>query len=64
MLTHDISGLVWGMGTVLGPVVGGGFVIVDWRWGFYINLVRSGRAECQARRHGTTPRREVAEWLT
>jgi MFS family permease len=27
------------MGTVLGPVVGGGFEIVDWRWGFYINLL-------------------------
>lgn len=27
------------MGTVLGPVVGGGFEIVNWRWGFYINLI-------------------------
>lgn len=32
-------GLVWGLGTVLGPVVGGGFVLWDWRWGFYINLL-------------------------
>jgi MFS family permease len=30
---------VWGLGTVLGPVVGGGFVLWDWRWGFYINLL-------------------------
>ncbi|KAI9170612.1 major facilitator superfamily permease [Paramyrothecium foliicola] len=31
----------WGIGTVLGPVVGGGFAesSVGWRWGFYINLV-------------------------
>ncbi|KAH8600026.1 major facilitator superfamily domain-containing protein [Bisporella sp. PMI_857] len=30
-------GIVWGLGTVLGPVVGGGFAEVDWRWAFYIN---------------------------
>lgn len=33
------TGFVWGLGTVLGPVVGGGFVLWDWRWGFYINLL-------------------------
>ncbi|KAL6711553.1 hypothetical protein ACN47E_004487 [Coniothyrium glycines] len=33
------TGLVWGLGTVLGPVVGGGFALWDWRWGFYINLL-------------------------
>lgn len=32
-------GLVWGLGTVLGPVVGGGFEKVTWRWAFYINLL-------------------------
>lgn len=31
------SGVFWGLGTVLGPVVGGGFVIVSWRWAFFIN---------------------------
>ncbi|KAF4547720.1 Efflux pump patC-like protein [Elsinoe fawcettii] len=33
-------GLVWGIGTVLGPVVGGAFVesSATWRWAFYINL--------------------------
>jgi len=30
---------MWGVGTVCGPVVGGGFSLVNWRWGFYINLV-------------------------
>ncbi|KAI9753506.1 MAG: hypothetical protein M4579_005138 [Chaenotheca gracillima] len=30
-------GIVWGLGTVLGPVVGGGFAKVSWRWAFYIN---------------------------
>lgn len=36
--THR-RGLCWGLGTVLGPVVGGGFALWDWRWGFYINLL-------------------------
>ncbi|KAK3319752.1 major facilitator superfamily domain-containing protein [Cercophora scortea] len=38
-----ISGLsfCWGLGTILGPVVGGGFSqsSATWRWGFYINLI-------------------------
>ncbi|KAI4199018.1 MAG: hypothetical protein LQ346_002650 [Caloplaca aetnensis] len=31
---------VWGIGTVLGPIVGGALAesSVGWRWGFYINL--------------------------
>ncbi|KAL8669403.1 MAG: hypothetical protein Q9168_006003 [Polycauliona sp. 1 TL-2023] len=35
------TGLVWGVGTVLGPVVGGAFAdsSATWRWAFYINLV-------------------------
>ncbi|KAF2802153.1 MFS general substrate transporter [Mytilinidion resinicola] len=34
-------GLVWGVGAILGPVVGGAFSssAATWRWGFYINLV-------------------------
>ncbi|KAK5661227.1 hypothetical protein OQA88_11120 [Cercophora sp. LCS_1] len=37
-------GLVWGIGTVLGPVVGGAFAesSATWRWAFYINLVVGG----------------------
>ncbi|KAL8910405.1 MAG: hypothetical protein Q9172_007842 [Xanthocarpia lactea] len=35
----SLSGLVWGAGTVLGPVVGGGFELYNWRWAFYINLL-------------------------
>lgn len=38
-LTINPSGLVWGLGTVLGPVVGGGFELYTWRWAFYINLL-------------------------
>lgn len=34
--------MVWSVGTVLGPVVGGGFEIVNWRWAFYINLIFGG----------------------
>ena len=32
---------VWGLGTVLGPLVRGGFAesSLTWRWAFYINLV-------------------------
>ncbi|KAL8857756.1 MAG: hypothetical protein Q9178_005656 [Gyalolechia marmorata] len=35
------TGLIWGLGTVLGPVVGGAFAdsSATWRWAFYINLV-------------------------
>ncbi|KFA61557.1 hypothetical protein S40285_03976 [Stachybotrys chlorohalonatus IBT 40285] len=35
------TGFVWGLGAVLGPVVGGGFSdsAATWRWAFYINLV-------------------------
>jgi MFS family permease len=34
-------GVVWGIGTILGPVVGGAFAdsYATWRWAFYINLV-------------------------
>ncbi|KAI1736260.1 major facilitator superfamily domain-containing protein [Xylaria scruposa] len=34
-------GFCWGIGTILGPVVGGGFSVsyLTWRWGFYINLI-------------------------
>ncbi|KAM0261020.1 hypothetical protein ACHAQJ_002459 [Trichoderma viride] len=35
------TGFCWGIGAVLGPVVGGAFVqsSATWRWAFYINLV-------------------------
>jgi MFS family permease len=34
-------GFVWGLGAVLGPVIGGAFSVspATWRWAFYINLV-------------------------
>lgn len=34
-------GFIWGVGCILGPVVGGAFSVssATWRWGFYINLV-------------------------
>ncbi|KAI9703719.1 MAG: hypothetical protein M1836_007489 [Candelina mexicana] len=38
----SLIGLVWGIGTVLGPVVGGAFEKVEWRWAFYINLIIGG----------------------
>lgn len=44
-MTHGVdffSGLIWGFGTVLGPVVGGAFEKVTWRWAFYINLIIGG----------------------
>ncbi|KAI2602124.1 major facilitator superfamily domain-containing protein [Hypoxylon sp. NC1633] len=37
-------GLVWGTGTVLGPIIGGAFTdsSATWRWAFYINLCIGG----------------------
>jgi MFS family permease len=35
---------MWGLGTVLGPVIGGAFTdsSAGWRWAFYINLPIGG----------------------
>ncbi len=38
----SLIGFVWGIGTVLGPVFGGAFAKVNWRWSFYINLIIGG----------------------
>ena len=40
----SLIGLVWGIGCVLGPVVGGGFAdsSATWRWAFYLNVVIFG----------------------
>ncbi|KAF2161288.1 hypothetical protein M409DRAFT_28326 [Zasmidium cellare ATCC 36951] len=33
-----LTGMVWGVSTILGPVVGGALELYDWRFAFYINL--------------------------
>lgn len=35
-----LTGITWGLGTVLGPIIGGAFTdsSAGWRWAFYINL--------------------------
>ncbi|KAI0154592.1 MFS general substrate transporter [Xylariaceae sp. FL1272] len=40
-LYTTLIGFCWGLGCVLGPVVGGAFAIssATWRWAFYLNLV-------------------------
>ncbi|KAJ8122256.1 hypothetical protein ONZ43_g1505 [Nemania bipapillata] len=38
----SFTGLCWGLGTVLGPAVGGGFALWTWRWAFYVNVVILG----------------------
>ncbi|KAK2022697.1 hypothetical protein LX32DRAFT_629449 [Colletotrichum zoysiae] len=37
----SLTGFWWGIGTVLGPVVGGAFAesSATWRWAFYLNLI-------------------------
>ncbi|RKF53158.1 Efflux pump patC [Erysiphe neolycopersici] len=37
----SFTGLMWGVGTVLGPIIGGAFSVSagGWRWSFYINLI-------------------------
>lgn len=39
-----MTGIVWGLGTALGPIIGGAFAdsSAGWRWAFYINLVIGG----------------------
>ncbi|TRX96508.1 hypothetical protein FHL15_002780 [Xylaria flabelliformis] len=38
------TGLAWGLGTILGPIIGGSFTnsSATWRWSFYLNLVIGG----------------------
>ncbi|KAJ5691617.1 MFS general substrate transporter [Penicillium malachiteum] len=35
----SLTVMVWGLGAVLGPVIGGAFELYTWRWVFYINLL-------------------------
>ncbi|KAI5805836.1 MFS drug efflux transporter [Geopyxis carbonaria] len=39
-----LTAISWGLGTVTGPAIGGGFAesAATWRWAFYINLVVGG----------------------
>ena len=43
-LYNAMLGLSWGVGCILGPVIGGAFAVssATWRWAFYINLVLVG----------------------
>ena len=40
-LYYSLAGFCWGVGCILGPVIGGAFAesSATWRWAFYINLV-------------------------
>ncbi|KAH8820693.1 major facilitator superfamily domain-containing protein [Xylogone sp. PMI_703] len=39
-LLNALIGVCWGIGAILGPVIGGAFSVssASWRWAFYINL--------------------------
>lgn len=41
LLYYSLEGFCWGIGCILGPVIGGAFAdsSATWRWAFYINLV-------------------------
>ncbi|KAL9056708.1 MAG: hypothetical protein Q9162_002777 [Coniocarpon cinnabarinum] len=44
-LYNASMGLCWGIGAILGPVIGGAFSVNEsatWRWAFYINLPLAG----------------------
>ncbi|KAM6479567.1 major facilitator superfamily domain-containing protein [Trichoderma sp. SZMC 28011] len=43
-LYNALTGLSWGVGCILGPVIGGAFSVssATWRWAFYINLPAAG----------------------
>ncbi|ROV94613.1 hypothetical protein VPNG_09224 [Cytospora leucostoma] len=43
-LYMSFIGVSWGLGAVLGPLIGGAFSVsaATWRWAFYINLVIGG----------------------
>ncbi|ORY15325.1 major facilitator superfamily-domain-containing protein [Clohesyomyces aquaticus] len=38
------GGIIWGLGCILGPIIGGAFADspATWRWAFYINLILFG----------------------
>ncbi|KAF2664197.1 MFS general substrate transporter [Microthyrium microscopicum] len=40
----SLCGLIWGIGCILGPIIGGSFADsgATWRWAFYLNLVLFG----------------------
>jgi hypothetical protein len=40
-LYYSLAGFCWGIGCILGPVIGGAFAgsNATWRWAFYINLI-------------------------
>ncbi|WP_041276058.1 MFS transporter [Desulfosporosinus acidiphilus] len=62
-----INGMIISVGSVIGPILGGAFVTIGWRWIFYINLpigiIGSIWAWSQIKEVERLPQKQSFDWL-